>query len=224
MVGCFHKIVPVPVHHPYTASLVRKLMSTIPSKMDIGAGLPLWAAFPDFERVDWINQIILALWPYAAAAAVKDVDLVNKEVLPKLVPSPVRASAIAKLGALPPTIEALRVFGQGGGDEVLVECAVRVAGDQEFGGDVALPLPFARASMRMAQGQFFAVMRIRIRPLIPRLPLAAGVSMGVVGRPLVDGAMSVKAGRAPRNRRLIGPDTLYKLNVCIVALVYNIQW
>ena len=50
----------------------------------------------------------------------------------------------------------------------------------------------------MSEMQFIAVVRVRIRPLIPRLPLVAGVSVSVLGTPLVDGAAYVKVPFLPK--------------------------
>ena len=50
----------------------------------------------------------------------------------------------------------------------------------------------------MSEMQFIAVVRVRIRPLIPRLPLVAGVSVSVLGTPVVDGAAYVKVPFLPK--------------------------
>ena len=50
----------------------------------------------------------------------------------------------------------------------------------------------------ISEMQFIAVVRVRIRPLIPRLPLVAGVSVSVIGKPVVDAAAYVKVPFLPK--------------------------
>lgn len=35
--------------------------------------LPTWLAFPDFQRVEWMNAMVEHLWPHASAAVVTQV-------------------------------------------------------------------------------------------------------------------------------------------------------
>ena len=45
------------------------------------ANLPAWVRYPDFERVQWLNDLIDQLWPNAAAAAA---GIVREQLSPQL--------------------------------------------------------------------------------------------------------------------------------------------
>jgi hypothetical protein len=104
-----------------------------PTRMDVGGGVPLWAAYPDFSRVAFANEILLTVWPYAARAIRKELSLLNQGGVLRDHVRQVFARAAAKAGAnkvtdflglstdlltlrafldigkIPPTIEGVRV-------------------------------------------------------------------------------------------------------------------
>ena len=41
---------------------LKNLIKTLPPRMDLASGLPLWAAYPDFSRVKFINELMLTIW------------------------------------------------------------------------------------------------------------------------------------------------------------------
>ena len=171
---------------------LRSLAASIPPRMDVGAGLPLWAAYPDFERLGFVNDVLLALWPYAADAARHECALLNDDVFPSMLPSWIRAEAYVDVGGVPPTMEAVRVFDSPNRDSVLGECAMKIAGDASVSGSVAVAsrfFPNLRARVTMCEMQFVGTCRGRLQPLIPRAPIVAGASVGFVGAPLVDAAI-----------------------------------
>jgi hypothetical protein len=59
---------------------LRDIIKTMPPRMDVGAGLPLWAAYPDFSRVSFINELMLTIWPYASAAVRHELELMAGSV------------------------------------------------------------------------------------------------------------------------------------------------
>ena len=142
--------------------------------MDVGAGLPMWAAYPDFERE-------------RGDAARHECALLNDDVFPSMLPSWIRAEMAVDVGGVPPTMEAVRVFDAPNRDAVLGECAVKIAGDASVGGSVAVAsrhFPNVRAKLTTCEMQFFGTCRGKLHPLIPRAPIVAGASVGFVGAPL----------------------------------------
>ena len=49
--------------------MIRKLASAMPVQMGIGEGLPIWAAFPGWQRSAWLNTIMLDMWCVRATCA-----------------------------------------------------------------------------------------------------------------------------------------------------------
>ena len=168
--------------------------------MDVGAGLPMWAAYPDFERLGFVNDALLAVWPYAADAARHECALLNDDVFPSMLPSWIRAEMAVDVGGVPPTMEAVRVFDAPNRDAVLGECAVKIAGDASVGGSVAVAsrhFPNLRAKLTTCEMQFFGTCRGKLHPLIPRAPIVAGASVGFVGAPLADAAIRLDVPFSP---------------------------
>ena len=176
---------------------LRHLVSTLPPRMDLGHGIPLWAAFPGFEGMRSMNEILLTIWPYAATAVRRDVDMLNAEVLPKKLPPFVRARIIADLGAIPPTFESVRAF-KSDGDEICLEFHLKVAGDMRFG--VAFNAAFAPlcgARVQLAEVTLLAIVRVKLQPLVPRIPIVAGTAVSFVGDALVDAALRLELPLMP---------------------------
>ena len=193
-----------------------------PTRMDVGGGVPLWAAYPDFSRVAFANEILLTVWPYAARAIRKELSLLNQGGVLRDHVRHVFARAAAKAGAnkvtdflglstdlltlrafldigkIPPTIEGVRVR-RGVADEIVMEWSVKVAGDGFAGGEIGWKhVPNLRLEATASEGQLLAVIRVRLRPLVPRAPIVAGASVSFFGETVVDGRFDVKVPFLPR--------------------------
>ena len=75
------------------------------------ANLPAWVRYPDFERVQWLNDLLDQLWPNAAAAAA---GIVREQLTPQLQankPAWIYEIGIQTftLGDKPPRISAVKV-------------------------------------------------------------------------------------------------------------------
>ena len=193
-----------------------------PTRMDVGGGVPLWAAYPDFSRVAFANEILLTVWPYAARAIQKELSLLNERGALRDHVRAVFARAATKAGArrvtdflglstdlltlrafldigkIPPTIEGVRVR-RGVADEIVMEWSVKVAGDGFVGGEIGSKhAPLLRLEAVASEGQLLAVIRVRLRPLVPRAPIVAGASVSFFGETVVDGRLDVRVPFLPR--------------------------
>ena len=75
------------------------------------ANLPAWIRYPDFERVQWVNDLIDQLWPNIKAAAA---GIVREQIGPQLRENkPAWISDISvesfQLGEKAPRISAIKV-------------------------------------------------------------------------------------------------------------------
>ena len=176
---------------------LRQLVNTLPPRMDLGHGIPLWAAFPGFEGMRSFNQIFLTIWPYAATAVRRDVDTLNAQVLRKKLPPFMYAKVIADLGAIPPTFESVRAF-KSDGDEICLEFHLKIAGDMRFGASFgARFMPLCGARVQVAELTLAAIVRVKLQPLVPRIPIVAGTAVSFVGDPLIDAAIRLKLPLMP---------------------------
>ena len=177
------------------------------TRMDVGGGIPLWAASPDFSRVAFLNEILLVLWPYAAEATRKELSLLNEggvlrdhlaAVLGARATDFFDARARVDIGRIPPTIEGVRVR-RDVADEIVAEWSVKITSDGFAGFELgARAFPNARFAVTAGEGQLLAVIRARLRPLVPHAPIVAGVSVSFVGTTVVDGRLDVRVPFLPR--------------------------
>ena len=192
-----------------------------PTRMDVSNGVPLWAVYPDFCRVAFMNEILLTVWPYAEKAIHKELSLLNGGVLADHLKANAAYAArkagitrlsnllglstsnllnirgILELGQLPPQMEGVRVR-KGDADEIVVEWSVKVAGDGYAGCEIGLKgVPLAKCKITAGEGQMLAVIRVRLKPLVPRAPVVAGVSVSFFGETIVDGRLDLKVPLLP---------------------------
>jgi hypothetical protein len=206
----------------FSDETLRILAKHTPTRMDVGGGVPLWAAYSDFSRVAFANHILLTVWPYASAAIKKELSLLNEGGVLREHVRHVFAGAARKagtsrltsrlpmsadlltvragldLGAIPPTIEGVRVR-RGVADEIVMEWSVKIAGDGFAGLEVGVKaFPMLRLEVTAGEAQLLAVIRVRLRPLVPRAPIVAGASVSFFGETVCDGRIDAKVPFLPR--------------------------
>ena len=87
---------------------------------------------------------------------------------------------------------------KGDADEIVVEWSVKVAGDGYAGCEIGLKgVPLAKCKITAGEGQMLAVIRVRLKPLVPRAPVVAGVSVSFFGETIVDGPTRLKGTVTP---------------------------
>ena len=190
----------------FSDETLRILAKHTPTRMDVGGGVPLWAAYSDFSRVAFANHVLLTVWPYASAAIKKELSLLNeggvlrehvRHVFP-MCADLLTVRAGLDLGAIPPTIEGVRVR-RGVADEIVMEWSVKIAGDGFAGLEVGVKaFPMLRLEVTAGEAQLLAVIRVRLRPLVPRAPIVAGVSVSFFGETVCDGRIDAKVPFLPR--------------------------
>lgn len=100
--------------------VVRRLIAQVTRQRE----LPSWIAFPDFERVEWINGVLTQLWPHAAAAVVAQVREQLDPQLKAAKPKWIGDIAITEFtfGEAPPRVKGIKVYpGEKTGDDVVIE-------------------------------------------------------------------------------------------------------
>ncbi|KAK3288903.1 hypothetical protein CYMTET_3636 [Cymbomonas tetramitiformis] len=176
---------------------VKDLASSSPAMHGIHSGYPTWAAHPNVESLMWLDAILVQLWPCAKAVVTALQSTLGKVLMPTMrargvIPPWLSASGEFDLGELPPLIESIRVF-PGLDNDLVLEASVKVAGDQSFSSSLRwFNNPLSQVEMHVTQMQFFGVIRLRLRPLVPILPIVAGVSVSFLGEPFVDASLSLK--------------------------------
>ncbi|KAJ0714524.1 putative C2 domain-containing protein [Helianthus annuus] len=82
------------------------------SLIDILPELPLWIKHPDYERVDWLNDVIRDMWPYLDKAICGMIKSMCEPIFSEYIGTYfIRSIDFERLtfGSLPPIIQAVRV-------------------------------------------------------------------------------------------------------------------
>jgi len=180
-------------------SKLKHITSVVQPILSSMGGMPMWAVDPSWSRVDFANEFALTIWPYANGIVRREVNSMNVNVLPTMLPGIAWTKLSANLGAIPPTLQAVRVFKLGHG-ELIFEWSIVIAGDAQGSVRAGLkPLPFCRFETVLSEVQIKCVIRTRAHPLIPRFPIVGGVTVGILGAtPKWDLSLAVKVPFLPK--------------------------
>ncbi|KAM3724388.1 Extended synaptotagmin-2 [Dirofilaria immitis] len=145
--------------------------------------LPAWVQFPDTERVEWLNKVILQLWPYITEYSKRFMrEYIEPQVKSQL-PSIFRSFKFTKMdmGDIPCRVGGIKVYTHNvGRDRIIVDMDVAYAGDADF--DVTV----AGFTGGLNQLQFSGKLRAVLRPLLPYPPMVGGVSGFFLEKPKID--------------------------------------
>uniref|UniRef100_A0A8C9T4V5 Extended synaptotagmin-3 n=1 Tax=Scleropages formosus TaxID=113540 RepID=A0A8C9T4V5_SCLFO len=130
--------------------------------------MPAWVNFPEVEKVEWLNKILLQAWPFFA--------MFMEKLLKEKIQSAIRASNPALK-----TFSFTKVhFGQRFTLTKAV-CVVSYMGDVDIDADVKKPITAGVKSLQL-QG----MLRVILEPLIGQSPLVGGITMFFIRRPTLE--------------------------------------
>lgn len=145
--------------------------------------LPSWVFFPDVERAEWLNKMLVQLWPYINDMVIKILKEQVEPEIQKNVPgflSSIHFKEIS-LGEVPPRIGGIKTYTHNvDRDEIIMDIDLIYAGDSDF------ELSVKGISVGIEDLQLRGSLRVILRPLIPAAPLVGGVSVFFLNRPDID--------------------------------------
>uniref|UniRef100_A0A0R3RWY1 C2 domain-containing protein n=1 Tax=Elaeophora elaphi TaxID=1147741 RepID=A0A0R3RWY1_9BILA len=145
--------------------------------------LPAWVQFPDTERVEWLNKVILQLWPYITEYSKHFMrEYIEPEVKSQL-PAIFKTFKFTKIdmGDIPCRVGGIKVYTHNvGRDRIIVDMDIAYAGDADF--DVSV----AGFTGGLNQLQFSGKLRAVLKPLLPYPPMVGGVSGFFLEKPKID--------------------------------------
>lgn len=156
--------------------------------------IPLWVKNPDYDRVDWLNQFILEMWPFLDKAICSIIrstcepmfaDYIGKYMVEKI------EFENLTLGTLPPTIQGLRVY-ETNEKELVLEPSIKWAGNANV--IVSIELLSARIRLQLVDLQFFVLPRVTLKPLVPTIPCFTNIMVSLMEKPHVDFGFKVLGG------------------------------
>ncbi|KAK6100352.1 C2 domain family protein [Brugia pahangi] len=145
--------------------------------------LPAWVQFPDTERVEWLNKVILQLWPYITEYSKYFMrEYIEPEVKSQL-PAIFKSFKFTKMdmGDIPCRVGGIKVYTHNvGRDRIIVDMDIAYAGDADF--DVSV----AGFTGGLNQLQFSGKLRAILKPLLPYPPMVGGISGFFLEKPKID--------------------------------------
>ncbi|KAK3033732.1 hypothetical protein RJ639_034507 [Escallonia herrerae] len=164
------------------------------SLLDLLPEVPLWVKNPDYERVDWLNRVILHMWPYldkAICALIRSTaEPIFSEYIGKFQVQSIDFESLT-LGTLPPTVHGIKVY-ESNEKHLLFEAAVRWAGNPNV--TLVLKLLSLRIKLQLIDLQVSGAPRITFRPLVPTFPCFGSILVSLMEKPLVDFGLKLMGG------------------------------
>ncbi|CAH3120834.1 unnamed protein product [Porites lobata] len=145
--------------------------------------LPSWVFFPDVERAEWLNKMLVQLWPYINDMVIKILKETVEPEIQKNMPSFLSSIHFEEisLGEVPPRIGGIKTYTHNvDRNEIIMDVDLIYAGDSDF------ELSVKGISVGIEDLQIRGSLRVILRPLIPAAPLVGGVSVFFLNRPDID--------------------------------------
>nr|XP_034823890.1 extended synaptotagmin-1 isoform X4 [Maniola hyperantus] len=146
--------------------------------------LPAWVFFPDVERAEWLNRILLQVWP--------NVNHYTRTLLKESI-GPAVAESLANyklngfkfermiLGTIAPRVGGVKVYDKNlSRDEIIMDVDIFYAGDC----DISFILQRIRGGIKDLQ--IHGMMRVVMKPLISKIPLVGGLQLFFLNNPSID--------------------------------------
>lgn len=139
--------------------------------------LPSWVTFPDREKAEWLNEIILQLWPSINNCIIKHFRGPLQTKIRKKFES-FRFEEV-DFGAMPPKIDGVKVYnGKTTKDSIVIDFDIYYDGDC----DINLSISGTQIG-RIKDFQLAAKLRIILNPLMIKLPIVGGIQVFFLNTP-----------------------------------------
>ncbi|KPA78462.1 putative mitochondrial calcium-dependent lipid binding protein, putative,synaptotagmin [Leptomonas pyrrhocoris] len=174
--------------------LRRELTASANPTAVLGTHLPEWVMFPSANRVQWLNSVIVSMWPSIVAATDTSMRAVLEPLLEKNRPSFVKGFRIhsASIGTNPITVNGMQHHAYGS-TETTLDINVSWTADMDIRLLIRVPGP----DMEVSVTDFEMKMTVRavLGPHIPQWPCFANIGISIVNTPELD--FNITAGKIP---------------------------
>ncbi|KFK24870.1 hypothetical protein AALP_AA8G035600 [Arabis alpina] len=193
IIGFFALVYSQPQHEKYPPA--RPLVETsISVLLDLLPDIPLWIKNPDYERVDWFNRFLSYMWPYLDKAICgiiqSSAQPIFADYIGKYCIESIEFEKLS-LGPLPPTVHGVKFY-ETNEKELLFEPSIKWAGNPNI--VLVIKMMSLRIKVQLVDLQFFAIMRVALKPLLPTFPCFGTVVVSLMEKPHVDFGLKVLGG------------------------------
>ncbi|XP_013193144.1 extended synaptotagmin-2 isoform X4 [Amyelois transitella] len=146
--------------------------------------LPAWVFFPDIERAEWLNRILLQVWPnvnHYARSLLK--DTIEPAVAESLANFKLNGFKFERmiLGTIAPRVGGVKVYDKNlSRNEIIMDVDLFYAGDC----DISFVLQHIRGGIKDLQ--IHGMVRVVMKPLISKIPLVGGLQVFFLNNPAID--------------------------------------
>ncbi|XP_076937669.1 synaptotagmin-3-like [Bidens hawaiensis] len=164
------------------------------SLLDILPELPLWVKHPDYERVDWLNDVIRDMWPYLDKAICGMIESMCKPIFSEYIGLYfIRSIDFESLtfGSLPPIIQGIKVH-EMNEDNLVFDLAAKWAGNPNI--ILVLNVSHLTIKVQLIDMQITASVRLTLKPFVPTFPCFSNVVVSLLDKPDVDFGLKVMGG------------------------------
>ncbi|RVE42007.1 hypothetical protein evm_013352 [Chilo suppressalis] len=146
--------------------------------------LPSWVFFPDVERAEWLNRILLQVWPnvnHYARSLLK--DTIEPAVAESLANYKLNGFKFERmiLGTIAPRVGGVKVYDRNlARNEIIMDIDLFYAGDC----DISFVLQRIRGGIKDLQ--IHGMVRVVMKPLITKMPLVGGLQVFFLNNPSID--------------------------------------
>ena len=149
---------------------------------------PSWVQFPDFDRVEWINKILLKIWPKISREFMTKfvTDFIQpeiKHILDRMHLDTAAGFNVKKidLGKIPARLGGIKVYSRNTDrNQIVLDCEVIYSGDARF----LFTLQGVQAEVKDII--FKGMARVIIQPLLPNFPFVGGFEVYFINTPQLD--------------------------------------
>lgn len=145
--------------------------------------LPSWVFFPDVERAEWLNEIIVQMWPYVGKMVHK---IMKETVEPKMqekLPGIIKSLYFEEvsLGNQAPKIGGIKVYAKN-----VLRSEIIIDLDLIYTGDASVKVKVKGVAAGITDIQVRGKVRVEINPLLSSSPLIGGMSFYFLNSPDID--------------------------------------
>lgn len=191
-------------------TLIPRLIGDKKSEKEILAetltSFPAWVSFPDFSRVDWINDILRKLWPnlspFATGFVKEFIEPKINEILERMYLNQVSKFQLKNiiLGSTPAFIGGIKVYSENTArDEIILDC------DVSYSGDARVIFTLQGLSAEINQINFRGMARITLKPILNSFPFFGGLELFFLTMPTIEYRLGgvVASGDVPGIKSLV---------------------
>ncbi|KAK7196352.1 C2 domain containing protein [Novymonas esmeraldas] len=165
--------------------LRRELTSSTNPSAVLGPHLPEWVTFPSANRVQWLNGVIVSLWPSIVGATETSLRAVMEPLLEKHKPSFLYGFRIksASIGSVPVVINGMQHHAYGTTETTL---DINVSWTAAMDIRLLVRVPGPDVEVIVSDFEMKMTLRVVLGPHIPQWPCFGNMAVSIVNTPDLD--------------------------------------